>query len=217
MKSTKEPRQKDYDLKHTLCIDPSIKALGWAVFSTALNPISQVKASPNDSDNAHRVWYITSGVLKLKVDNDRLLDAELAHDPEWLSRVDQMTQSLTRIAILNSPLTKILIEMPRIFMSEKGQGASNSGAILKLAFLVGSLRSFFLTSPSSPTVPLSSVELIPVNNWKGTLPKHITRRRIKRHWNIETQEIDHNEADAIGIGDWYFRKFKKYEIQPLSS
>ncbi|KKK77481.1 hypothetical protein LCGC14_2853180, partial [marine sediment metagenome] len=49
------------------------------------------------------------------------------------------------------------------------------------------------------------VTLVPVPKWKGNVPKEITMDRSRKHWGWRGE--DHNEGDAVGIGDWYFRKY----------
>ena len=71
-----------------------------------------------------------------------------------------------------------------------------------LAAADGSLRQGFIEGGVA-------VELVPVRDWKGSVPKHITLKRIQRAWGW--RGMDHNIADAVGIGDWYIRKQLKFE------
>lgn len=91
--------------------------------------------------------------------------------------------------------SKCLIEMPQAFHSERSQAAM--GSVIKLAFLVGQFHQLL-------TVRGIEVELVLVSKWKGNVKKEITRQRVNRHWGWDKK--DHNECDAVGIGDWYFRK-----------
>jgi hypothetical protein len=44
--------------------------------------------------------------------------------------------------------------------------------------------------------------------WKGNLPKRITIKRVNRNHGLGLQEVrgEHDEADAIAIGDWWWKK-----------
>lgn len=98
-----------------------------------------------------------------------------------------------------------VIELPRHFSSATGQAARNSDAILKLIFLVGSLRAMLLSGNL-----VDKVTLLPVSIWKGNSPKSITLRRVRRitpTTPIPQEHLEnHNEVDAIGIARFYAEK-----------
>lgn len=91
----------------------------------------------------------------------------------------------------------VLIEEPAHYDGGAGTAARNSGAILKLLGLAASIRGRVISYGGH-------VIMVPVRRWKGTVPKAVTARRIQRAWNWTGS--DHNEADAVGIGDWWLRK-----------
>lgn len=122
---------------------------------------------------------------------------------EWHDRIDTMTNEAICFCNTSKP-DKVLIEEPRLFLStRKGQAASNSGAILKLVAMVycmaGALKALFT----------ENVIMVPVQKWKGNVPKEITQRRVLRYWRCKSG--DDNITDAVGIGDWYIRKQLKYK------
>lgn len=180
---------KKPDTVRVLTIDPSIKKLGWAVFAHGVNTVR----------------YECSGLLRYSKDWEH----DDPNHPEWISRVDSAVEDVEKLVILHRPV-RMLIEQPDIWASGRGEGANNSGSILKLFSLVISLRQRRVDA-----TPLIITQLVPVKKWKGTVPKKITQRRILKHWGISMDDVeDHNEMDAVGIGDWYFRKFMNFTIIP---
>jgi len=116
-----------------------------------------------------------------------------------------MTNKAIEFCNVNQP-DRVLIEEPRLFLStRKGQAASNSSAILKLVAMVycmaGALKALFT----------ENVVLVPVQQWKGNVPKEITQKRVLKHWGCKSG--DDNITDAVGIGDWYIRKQLGYSSQ----
>jgi hypothetical protein len=168
-----------------LFVDPSIKAMGWAVFLLKYT-------NPRDA-TARSASYFDSGVLRQGKDEDD--DGSL----EWVDRVDASVEFLKTLDETYE-FHGLRIEMPSTYGGHKGSPAAASGAIMKLAFQVASIRSVFQQRSAGAI-------LVPVSRWKGTTPKDITHRRIRKYWNVS--KSDHNEMDAIGIGDWYFRKHLK--------
>jgi len=129
--------------------------------------------------------YIRSGVVT--VTNKEL---------KWLQRLDLITLELISLCRKYS-VDKVVIEEPELFIgSVKGRAASNSGSVLKLTGFVYTLRSMCVSRRMQ-------VELIPVRKWKGSVPKHITQKRIKKHLGVEITQPD--EADAVGLGLYYLR------------
>lgn len=122
---------------------------------------------------------------------------------EWHARINTMTDRAIHFCNTNQP-DMVLIEEPRLFLSTgKGQAASNSGAVLKLVAtaycIAGALKALFT----------DRVIMVPVQQWKGNVPKEITQKRVLRHWNCRSG--DDNITDAVGIGDWYIRKQLGYK------
>jgi hypothetical protein len=124
---------------------------------------------------------------------------------DWLERIDAMVDGVSRVVGEVDPGT-VLIEQPEHFGGGGRAGAArNSGSVLKLMALVFSIRQMVLEVSAA-----ASVVLIPVRTWKGQVPKVVTMNRVRRSWGWEG--TDDNEADAVGIGDWWIRKggLKKY-------
>lgn len=88
----------------------------------------------------------------------------------------------------------VLIEEPSFFQSEGGQTCARSGGLVKLVASYGALLCMIERVHHIP------VEPIPVNDWKGQLPKHITAKRIKDILG-DTFPIESSHVyDAVGIG-----------------
>ena len=79
----------------------------------------------------------------------------------------------------------VYIEWP----SFQGMIAQNTGSIVKLAYLIGQIASLH-----------SNVILIPVNQWKGNLPKLVTQKRAEKFFN--RSGFKNHVADAIGLGQY---------------
>lgn len=118
---------------------------------------------------------------------------------DWMFRLDNVRLKIRNI-VEAKKATKVVIERPQVFLSGKGQAAQNSSAILKLTGLVFAIYG---------TLSEVDVMLVGVTKWKGQTPKRITQRRIMKHWKVLCK--DHNEADAVGIGDWFIRKYLQLE------
>lgn len=160
-----------------LCIDPSTRALGWAIFET-------------------RAW---EGVGELVTSN---VFREGSDAGDWIVRTDLMILRLYLVA-QQLRVTKAVIELPSCYSGGVGDVAGKSGSIMKLMGCVMAIREKLKSSLGIEVI------LVPVLRWKGTTPKEVTRKRVKRWWGWDG--VDHNECDAVGIGDWYVRKMLRYE------
>lgn len=86
------------------------------------------------------------------------------------------------------------IEQPCLMSSEKGLVAAKSGALVRLSIFAGLLAGVLMVGG----IP---VHWIPVNKWKGNLPKHITKDRVlSTTWVNAQKEKPSHYYDAIGIG-----------------
>lgn len=143
-----------------LAIDPSTKALGWAVFSGG---------------------FENSGWIRVRGGKD------------WTARCDRMIDEVAALA-REHRVCMVVIECPD-YIRHGGVVAD----VMKLQGFVFALRERLRHD--------YQVELLPVHRWKGQVPKTVTIQRIRRRYGWMGN--DHNEADAIGIGDWWWRKRKQ--------
>ena len=161
------------ETENVMAIDPSTKALGWAVFCVDhVNECAEMLGSGGIGSNCG----------------------------DWVGNIDFMTVAVWEL-ICKWDVDRAVIELPQHFGSARGTVAGNSSAILKLMACVFSLRQALLEG-------CVTVELVTVSQWKGQTPKRITQKRVRKHWGWRGE--DHNEADAVGIGDWYVRKSLKF-------
>lgn len=136
-------------------------------------------------------WALNaSGVMRQR--NDDGPDDE----PAWLMNLDEVVEKVRELGVVD----RVVIEQPQMFGSSRGKAAAASGSVLKLTAVAFALRQLFVDRG----VP---VMMVPVSRWKGQTPKRITQMRVRRVWAWGGD--DHNEADAVGIGDWYLRKGPK--------
>ena len=160
-----------------LAIDPSTTKIGWAIFT---------------DQGLRKYGTISPPKVKTPIKAVRRKD--------WWSRTKVAEREISSLIERYRP-TKVIIEQPQIFQSKKGQAASNSSSIIKLCIAAGVYAGSALGDPRIEVV------FTPVNQWKGTVPKHITQRRVLRRYGVAlSKTVDNNAIDAIGIGDWYLRK-----------
>ena len=84
--------------------------------------------------------------------------------------------------------------------SAKGQVAAESGALVKLSQTIGRITQILIDAGCK-------VELIEVAKWKGTLPKEVCERRIRRLLPRIPEKQSNHAIDAIGIGLFKLGKF----------
>lgn len=107
---------------------------------------------------------------------------------DWLARIDKVV-ALVLILQRYFGVQSVAIEMPSNF----GNAASSGQSILKLMGCVMALRQALQSKGAC-------VRLVPVLEWKGSLPKAVTTRRVRQKYGWKGKSLD--EADAIGIGDY---------------
>lgn len=170
--------------KWVLTIDPSIRNLGWSFFF---------------KQGRRKVELIESGHLRTTKK-----EREKWGKKEWEGAVDAMIdkvwQLVTSMRACHPGNLTVLIEMCAVYGGGRGTVASASEAVLKLGCFTYALRQMLKSELNLKVV------LVGVRQWKGTVPKHITMLRARKHW--DWKGTDHNEADAIGLGTWWFRKQK---------
>ena len=104
--------------------------------------------------------------------------------------------------ILEYKINKGFIEQASYFSYGKGQAAASSGALIKLVEFIGRAVQVFKSKNIS-------IEQIPVQTWKDSLPKVVIERRVN-HLLPDLMIMSHS-IDAVGIG-LYLMGF----LKPLS-
>jgi hypothetical protein len=102
--------------------------------------------------------------------------------------------------VLPKPPNAVVFELPA---SWGGAAAvsTRSGAVVKLAVMSGLICGNLHYKYKCDLIP------VPVNTWKGQLPKEICNRRVEAIMNFKPGKTTH-ELDAIGIGLWTLGAFK---------
>jgi hypothetical protein len=89
------------------------------------------------------------------------------------------------------------VEFPSLFQSAHGQMVARRGDLVKLAWFTGLLSG-----------SLVGVTLVPVNDWKGQLPKGVVANRIQKILGEkDCASIKSHAWDAVGIGLWAAGRF----------
>jgi hypothetical protein len=92
---------------------------------------------------------------------------------------------------IGSPCS-VVIEWPKLWAgSAKSMAAAEKDDLFKLTYLIGALGSRAAMITSRQPV------LLPVNTWKGQLPKREILRRLKKLTGIR---FKNHEGDAAGMG-----------------
>jgi hypothetical protein len=108
-------------------------------------------------------------------------------------RCRYIAQNLYKIQFKNQDFL-LVCEYPRVFDSAIGQAVARRGDLVKLAVLVGVIAG---RCRSSSFVPM------PVNEWKGTLPKPVVERRVQAILGVNRCRklgAKSHIYDALGIG-----------------
>lgn len=179
------PRRWRDDL-FVVAIDPSIRVTGYSVFYSVRKR----------EDGSRKFRLIRSGLL---CPFRRPWYGRKDIWPKWdvvYDRIDVITKGVTPRSLPKSPgLVQVIVEQPVVMLgSRRGRAAANSGDLVCLAACAASVRQHTRNCGAF-------TKMIPVQQWKGNLPKAITRQRMRREWAIP-RDMDHNEVDAIGLGDW---------------
>ena len=100
---------------------------------------------------------------------------------------------------------RIVIEQPEPWGAYKSLASSRSGSLLMLQMLTGAIVGWALSQTYS--ISDQEVVLVKVSQWKGQLPKNVTKMRMERKYNCKFATTD--EADAVGLADWYLQQGEK--------
>lgn len=104
-------------------------------------------------------------------------------------------------------IQEIAVEWPSVWLSGKGLTAATRGDVNSTCFAACA----WLHIAHSNNI---SVRTIPVNDWKGDLPKDVVQARLSKilddKWLIGSKGWDKNDhqVDAVGIGMYAFRNEK---------
>jgi hypothetical protein len=98
---------------------------------------------------------------------------------------------------------KLVIEYPQVYQGRFQKGDPND--LIDLSIIVGGIVGSFEGA--------QGVDLVKPAQWKGQVPKRVTKTRARAALSDEEyidklKTADHNIWDAVGIGLWYLRRVK---------
>ena len=168
-------------IKYVIAIDPSINNVGCAVFEKSSKKLL-------DKIIIHPSKFVKNATYLQKA-------------RDICSQIVRVMKSVSKCTFDNHvdmtfPDIQLVTEIPQHF-GVGGYMSRESGAMLKLTFIAGMI--FNITDNVISYEP---------NQWKGQLPKDVVARRLQKLYpkekifDLKTKKfiIDHNIADAIGIG-----------------
>lgn len=106
-----------------------------------------------------------------------------------------------RMIINKGPIKKAYMENSKFMKgSETGQVSADSGATVKLSQTIGRIHQILVSNGIK-------VELVSVASWKGSIPKPVCEKRIRRKLPRLDRKTSNHAMDAIGIGLYKLGKF----------
>lgn len=152
-------------------IDPSIHHVGWAV----VDGLKRDKDGVWDNSKADWKWGhwdIGSNSLTYK----------LREIVDWM---------IVEFDGLDPEEDWLVLEWPAFFGSAKGQVAAKQGYTINLAAVDAYIAGFF-------RIPPQNFHLVTATEWKGNIPKEITRMRFfKALGQPQIYKVNHNAIDAV--------------------
>ena len=136
------------------------------------------------------------GVAVASLETGELIFSGCIYGPENTERIEERIAGCTgQLSELCAQFTisKVLIEPPQPFGSYKSLASQQSTSLIKLYFSTGAL--FWCCRQQYP-----ATYLIPVSEYKGQLPKEVTRKRVENYYCKTFGP--HDEADAVYLAYW---------------
>ena len=147
---------------------------------------------PGVSGTGYAIW---DDDWKL-VDGGNIYASSSIAGDDWVKKAIDIEFSIRKL-ILKHRVTYGAMEFPRYFSSAGGEMVAKTGDLLKLTFLCGVLYNDFDTAI-----------LVPVNQWKGQLPKTVVEHRIRNILGFKVcEKFKSHTFDAIGIGLYLAGRF----------
>lgn len=167
-------KKRETKYEYVLSIDPSINACGWAIHNIKTKKL------------------IEHGLIspKRETTKNEKLSSYLDKARHVMNRIRDMLEEFND----GYGSTQLVTEVPSHF-GVAGYLARESGSIYKLTFVCGMIAA--LTDDTVCYEPQA---------WKGQLKKNVCHNRLDKYYKsqkIVITELNHNVADAIGIGYFY--------------
>lgn len=112
---------------------------------------------------------------------------------DWLVRSNIMSSNLGEILKMQPLIQQVYIEYPLLMQTASGMASAIRGDVFKLMFLVGCFAQQ-VWNYNHEFVPL------PVNDWKGQLPKEVVAKRVCQILRCESDRYGDHVMDAVGMG-----------------
>ena len=168
----KDRLENCYD--RVLFIDPGFEGTGWALFDSVVTVRRTVRRNAKG-----KIGYVESGVYRTK-------------GRQWVGKTVDIC-AWFKGKVLSTGAEVVVIELPEVWSgSDVSMTAAASGALIKLAYLVGGLAQ--VSQDCGCRLPV----LVLPREWKGQLPKDVVIARILQRMPKMKKIRDH-EADAIGM------------------
>lgn len=163
-------------LKYRVSVDTGVNALGWAVWAVS---------SWNNLEQP-----VEAGIIEVP---NKLLRTV---GTKWRIKAEYLLEQYESIVLEQYNLTRQFVEWPENRDGVVGNAASKKGHVSQLAYMCG--RHEQLGNNYA-----ISTELVPVSEWKQSLPKPIVELRIRNA--IKPQDkagfpFETHAWDAVGIG-----------------
>ena len=139
-----------------------------------------------------------SGIAVMQRNNDGKInvlfyDKLVAKGPDAIQRCWDIKEQFKKVYAGYKP-DIVVVEYPQVISAEgRFAAARNSGRITVLFHLCGMIHALVG----------KKFEHYTPTKWKGNVPKHITAKRVFKHYEIIASE---DEMDAIALGDWYLKR-----------
>jgi Holliday junction resolvasome RuvABC endonuclease subunit len=167
-----------------LAVDPSMNSLGWAAHNLNLGE--------NRYDINSDAWRF--GLIRPRSRSEHC-------QYRWENAASRLREALD-----DWEPTHMALEYPTFFDSTAGKIAAMQGYTLDLAGMVGYIMGRF-------KMPPDAVTLWKPEQWKGTVPKHITQAKFVRLYGDSASYIVKNYpddvSDAIMIADFWLTLYHR--------
>lgn len=109
---------------------------------------------------------------------------------EWFERIYEIGQAIKILKV-----EFLVIELPEVWNNNKSANSYDSQSLIKLSISVG----YYAGIMGCKFI------FIPAKQWKGQLPKLVTKNRMIKKYNLPNN-LPFDVYDAIGLGDYYVDK-----------
>jgi hypothetical protein len=169
-----------------LATDPSVRSLGYAVCRLP---------SRGDTANVYDRGLWLSGVIQ-----PQGLDLQ----SKWVDAYEQLAACLRKA---DTWPTHLVAEWPQFFPSVKGRTAACQDYTIGLAGMAAGIVGWF-------RLPASRVTLWTPTQWKGSMPKAVTRKRVEMVFQSDLRALGDDEIDALGLAVCWLKRYLRASDGP---